>query len=193
MNAILDDIEKVASKIRDGFVAVFHAAEHEAMMILSTLVNVYGPRVVATAIATHKVGVIMYADKAIDTAESDVKALVQSTVVEKFGLPPTAAQFIASAIHHLFTIGKDKVGQSDRGGRGGGDYPAAATAITPTCQTAGANVTCQTPIVLTSGTHTIIVTATNAGGSASGTLNYVPPAGPTTPSSLQITIQITVP
>jgi hypothetical protein len=70
---------------------------------------------------------------------------------------------------------------------------AAAVQVTPVCQSAGANVTCATPIVLTSGSHTITVTATNAGGSASGTLNYVPPAGPTTPTSVQITIQITVP
>lgn len=70
---------------------------------------------------------------------------------------------------------------------------AQATQITPTCQTAGVNVTCASPIVLTSGTHTIILTATNAAGSASATLNYVPPPAPTTPVSVQITIQITVP
>lgn len=107
--SILTDIESVAAKIRNGFVAVFHAIEHEVPAILSLLVNVYGPQVVADAIATHKAGVQMYADKAINTAEADVKALVQSTLVEKHLLPPTAAQFIASGIHHLVTIGEDKI------------------------------------------------------------------------------------
>lgn len=105
----IGDIEGVAKKIRDGFVWLFHAIEHEVPAILSLLVNVYGPQVVADAIATHKAGVTYYADKAIETAEADVKALVQSTLVEKHLLPATAAQFIASGIHHLFTIGEDKV------------------------------------------------------------------------------------
>jgi putative flippase GtrA len=70
---------------------------------------------------------------------------------------------------------------------------AAATVITPTCVAAGANVNCSTPIVLTPGNHTIVVTATNAAGTASGTLNYVAPASPTQPVSIAITIQITVP
>lgn len=103
------DIEAIASKVRAGFVAVFHAIEHEVPAILSLLVNVYGPEVVAHAIATHTAGVTDYADKEIAIAEADTKALVQSSIVEKFGLPPTAAQFIASGIHHLFTIGGDKV------------------------------------------------------------------------------------
>lgn len=105
----IDDVEHIAQKIGHGFAVVFHAIEHEVPMILSTLVNVYGPSVVAHAIATHKGGVELYADKGIETAEADVKALVQSSIVEKFGLPPTAAQFIASGIHHLFTIGEHKV------------------------------------------------------------------------------------
>lgn len=105
----IDDVENIAKKIGHGFAVVFHAIEHEVPMILSTLVNVYGPTVVAHAIATHKTGVTLYADRAIETAEADTKALVQSSIVEKFGLPPTAAQFIASGIHHLFTIGEDKV------------------------------------------------------------------------------------
>ena len=107
--SFISDVESIAEKIGHGFVVVFHAIEHEVPAILSLLVNIYGPSVIANAIATHKVGVQDYADKGIDTAEADVKALVQSTIVEKFGLPPTAAQFIASGIHHLFTIGEDKV------------------------------------------------------------------------------------
>lgn len=71
---------------------------------------------------------------------------------------------------------------------------APATAATATCQTAGANVTCTTPITLTAGNHTVVLTAINAAGlSASGTLNYVPGVAPATPSNIQITIQITVP
>lgn len=105
----MNAIEFLALKIRHGFVAVFHAIEHEVPAILALLVNIYGPEVVAHAIATHKTGVIDFADKAIDVAEADTKALVQSTLVERFGLAPTAGQFIASGIHHLFTIGEDKV------------------------------------------------------------------------------------
>lgn len=107
--SILDDVESIAKKIRNGFVAVFHAIEHEVPAILSLLVNLYGPDVIAHAIATHKAGVELYSDKGIDTAEADVKALVQSTIVQKFGLPNTAAQFIASGIHHLFAVGEAKV------------------------------------------------------------------------------------
>lgn len=105
----IEDVEGIAKKIGHGFAVVFHAAEHEALSILSLMVNVYGPTVVAHAVATHVGGVKLYTDKGIETAEADVKALVQSSIVEKFGLPPTAAQFIASGIHHLFTIGEDKV------------------------------------------------------------------------------------
>lgn len=65
--------------------------------------------------------------------------------------------------------------------------------ISPTCATAGANVTCSTPIVLTSGTHTLVVTATNGNGSASGSFNYVPGASPTQPTNIVITVTITVP
>ncbi len=102
-------IEDIAKKIGHGFVVVFHAIEHEVPAILSMLVNVYGPKVIADAIATHKTGVELYVDKALDTADADVRALVQSTLVEKHLLPPTAAQFIASGIHHLFTIGEAHV------------------------------------------------------------------------------------
>lgn len=107
--AFIEDVESVATKITHGFTVVFHALEHEVPAILSLLVNIYGPTVIADAIATHKGGVTLYADRAIDLAEADVKALVQSTLVEKHLLPPTAAQFIAAGLHHLFTIGEDKV------------------------------------------------------------------------------------
>lgn len=70
---------------------------------------------------------------------------------------------------------------------------AAATAITPQCQTAGADVHCKTPITLTPGNHTIVVSATNANTTSSGTLNYVPPPAPSTPVNITITISITVP
>lgn len=107
--SFIETVDNIAKKIGHGFAVVFHAIEHEVPAILSLLVNVYGPEVIAHAIATHKGGVELYADKGIDTAEADVKALVQSTLVEKFGLAPTAGQFIASGIHHLFTIGENKV------------------------------------------------------------------------------------
>ncbi len=107
--SILSTVESVAQKNEHGFVVVFHAIEHEVPAILSLLVNIYGPKVIANAIATHQAGVTAYADKAIETAEADTKALVQSTLVERFGLTPTAGQFIASGIHHLFAIGEDKV------------------------------------------------------------------------------------
>lgn len=63
--------------------------------------------------------------------------------------------------------------------------------VTPVCQTAGVNVTCTAPITLAPGHHIIVLTATNASVSASGTLDYMPP--PTTPVNIQITIKITVP
>lgn len=103
------DVESVAKKVEHGFVVVFHALEHEVPAILSLLVNVYGPKVVADAIATHTTGVTAYVDKELAVAEADTKALVQSTLVEKYGLAPTAAQFISTGIHHLFTVGTDKV------------------------------------------------------------------------------------
>lgn len=66
--------------------------------------------------------------------------------------------------------------------------------MTPTCQTAGANVTCSTPIVLAQGSHQITVSVVNtAGVSNNGTFNYVSPAGPAAPMNFQITFQITVP
>ena len=71
---------------------------------------------------------------------------------------------------------------------------AGAPAIqTPACTQAGPDVTCSTPIVLTSGPHTIVLTQTNGGGQASGTLNYVPPAPPTGPGSFRVVVTITVP
>lgn len=65
-------------------------------------------------------------------------------------------------------------------------------AVTATCVTQGADVHCATPITLTPGSHTVTLTATTAGGSGSGTVNYVPPPV-LTPSGLTITIKITVP
>ena len=106
---LLHDIEAIAAKVRDGFVAVFHAIEHEVPAILSLLVNVYGPEVVAHAIASHATGVQLYAASEVGVAEADTKAFVQSNLVDRFHLPPTAAQFIASGIHHLFTIGGEKI------------------------------------------------------------------------------------
>ena len=108
-NVVLRDIENVAKKVEAGFVAVFHAIEHEVPAILSMLVNVYGPSVISNAIASHKAGVELYAASEVGVAEADTKAFVQSNLVDRFHLPPTAAQFIASGIHHLFTIGGDKI------------------------------------------------------------------------------------
>lgn len=109
MGNILSDIETVAKKIEAGFVSVFHAIEHEVPAILSLLVNLYGPKVIADAVATHKAGVELYVDKDIDIAAADTKALVQSTLVDKHLLPASAAQFVASGIAHLFVVGEDKV------------------------------------------------------------------------------------
>ena len=106
---LLQDIELLGKKIEGALVAAFHAVEHEVPRVASFLVDIYGPQVVANAIATHKAAVEMYAQSGLAYAEADTKALVQSTIVAKFGLPPTAAQFIASGIHHLFTIGGDKL------------------------------------------------------------------------------------
>jgi hypothetical protein len=108
-NAFISDIETVAKKIEAGFVFVFHAIEHEVPAILSLLVNLYGPSVIANAIATHQAGVANYVDSEIGVAAADTQALVQSTLVEKFGLAPTAGQFVASGIAHLFAIGEAKV------------------------------------------------------------------------------------
>lgn len=107
--SIITDLESVAKKIEGALVTAFHAVEHEVPRVLSALVDIYGPTVVANAIATHQQGVTDFADKELDVAAADTKALVQSTIVQKFGLPPTAAQFIASGISHLFTIGETKV------------------------------------------------------------------------------------
>ena len=109
MTPILTDLEHLAQKIGHGFAVVFHAIEHEVPMVLTTLVNVYGPEVVAHAVATYHTNVTTFVDKEAAVAEADLKALVQSSLVDKFHLPPTAAQFIASGVHHLFTVGEDKV------------------------------------------------------------------------------------
>jgi len=107
--SFLDDVEAIGKKIETGLVTFLRGVEHEIPKLLSALVDIYGPSVVANAIATHKGAVQMYADKGIDIATADTKAFVQSTIVQKFGLPPTAAQFIASGIQHVFTIGEAKV------------------------------------------------------------------------------------
>lgn len=70
---------------------------------------------------------------------------------------------------------------------------AAPVQVTATCATAGVNVNCSTPITLTPGNHTITLTATDAAGSASGSLSYVAPPLPTTPGSVTVRIVITVP
>lgn len=72
---------------------------------------------------------------------------------------------------------------------------AAATQISPTCVAGTTPATsCSTPITLTSGTHTIVVTVFNTSGvSASGTLNYDPGSNPGTPINIKIVIKITVP
>ena len=106
---LTEDIVSLAAKVKAGFVWIFHAIEHEIPMVLTTLVNVYGPDVVSHAIATYKGNVETFAGSEAAVAEADLNALVQSSIVQKFGLPPTAAQFIASGIHHLFTIGEDKM------------------------------------------------------------------------------------
>lgn len=69
----------------------------------------------------------------------------------------------------------------------------AATSATVTC-IAGASVPrCSTPINLAAGPHTLVITATNMNGTASGTLNYVPGASPTGPVNITIVTNITVP
>lgn len=107
--SVFSEIETVAKKIEAGFMYMFHAVEHEVPMIFATLVNIYGPEVVAHAVDTYKGNIETFAGSEAAVAEADLKALVQSSVVEKFNLPPTAAQFIASAIHHLFTIGESTI------------------------------------------------------------------------------------
>lgn len=130
---MLEKIEAIGKAIEHGFVAVFHAVEHEVPAILSLLVNIYGKEAIATAIATHVAGVKDYADKGIEVADADVKALVQSTMVERFGLPPTAAQFVSSGIHHLVTVGEDKINALiDQGAAAAIAATADTTAATPT-------------------------------------------------------------
>ena len=107
--SFIGDVEAIGKHIEDALVWTFKHIEGELPAILQLLVSVYGPQVVATAIASHQAGVTMYADKEIAIAGADVTALVQSTLVSKFGsggLANTAAQFIASGINHLVTIGE---------------------------------------------------------------------------------------
>lgn len=68
-----------------------------------------------------------------------------------------------------------------------------AAQITATCATAGVNVNCTSPITLSAGNHTVVLTATDSAGSAVGTLNYTAPNLPTTPGSIVVRIVITVP
>ena len=70
---------------------------------------------------------------------------------------------------------------------------AAPVSFAPACVVNGTAVTCTGPINLASGSHTIIWTVANAGGSASGTLNYVPPPGPASPTNIKIIVNITIP
>lgn len=65
--------------------------------------------------------------------------------------------------------------------------------IAPTCVAQAPTAHCKTPITLASGTHVLIVTATNANGTASGTLNYVPGQQPSGPVNIVIVTKITVP
>ena len=72
----------------------------------------------------------------------------------------------------------------------------AATAVPAiaTCVAAGANVHCTTPLALTSGTHTLILTAVNATAvTPSDPFTYTPGANPTKPVNLTIIVKITVP
>ena len=107
--SIISRIEAIPGEIEHGLVWLLHAAEHEVPAVIGLFVNIYGPSVVAQAIASRQQGVMDFADREASIAEADTKALIQSSIVERFGLPPTAAQFIASGIHHLFTIGEDKM------------------------------------------------------------------------------------
>jgi hypothetical protein len=67
-----------------------------------------------------------------------------------------------------------------------------ATQITPTCVANGSNVHCTNPITVVAG-DVILLTATNAAGSASGTLTYNPGAIPTQPTTITVTVLIKVP
>jgi hypothetical protein len=107
--SFVSDVEAVGKKIEGALIWVFKQAENEIPAIVGLLINLYGPQVVSTAIASHQAGVQMYADKEIAVAGADVTALVQSTLVSKFGsggLANTAAQFVASAVNHLVTVGE---------------------------------------------------------------------------------------
>lgn len=132
--SFLSDIEVVGKKIEGAFVWLYQEAKDEVPAVLGALVKIYGPEVIATAIASHQAGVQDYLDKGIDTASADTQALVQSTLVAKFGnsgLANTAAQFIASGIKHLFTIGESDVNALIAKGAAGA---IAATGAVPTDQ-----------------------------------------------------------
>jgi hypothetical protein len=110
--SFISGVEAVGKDIEKALKFVFVEIKDEVPAILKTLVQVYGPEVVSMAIASHSAGVQMYVDKEISVGAADVTALVQSTLVSKFGnsgLSNTAAQFIASGINHLVTIGKNEV------------------------------------------------------------------------------------
>lgn len=110
--SFISDVEAVGKKIEGAFIWLYQEAKEEVPAVLGALVKIYGPQVIATAIASHQAGVQDYIDKGLDTASADTQALVQSTLVAKFGsagLANTAAQFIAAGIKHLFTIGETDV------------------------------------------------------------------------------------
>jgi hypothetical protein len=75
---------------------------------------------------------------------------------------------------------------------------ASAVQVTPTYSTAtapGMLTHGKTPITLTAGTHTIVLTVTNPSGvsASAAPLNYNPGVAPGTPVSVVITVTITVP
>ena len=67
--------------------------------------------------------------------------------------------------------------------------------IAPVCTAQGPGVHCvYTPLLLASGVHTLTLTETNIAGSAStGALTYTPGVAPAAPTSITVTIKITVP
>jgi hypothetical protein len=71
----------------------------------------------------------------------------------------------------------------------------AAVLVPATCvATSPVLTTCNTPLLVNlTLPHTIILSAVNASGIASGTLNYVPPPSPIPSKQLKVIIQITVP
>jgi hypothetical protein len=67
--------------------------------------------------------------------------------------------------------------------------------VSATCvATSPTLTTCTTPMVVAFNVpHTIVLAAYTGGGTASATLNYVPPPAPVPASQLKVIIQITVP